>query len=129
MTIKTWGLTIAVAGAVLLIACWFMGARRERFAPEEVNTLASRVMSFRANEARDDADDKDDDDGDEDHDRNVVAVKSEPVDVDGKYGPIAMGLLKNKPDAFQALLDHYGSPNAQDLNALANKLSLSMCAA
>lgn len=122
---------MAVAGAMLLIACWLKGARREHFAPEDVKTLASRVMSFRSNEVNDDPDDKDDkdDDGDEDNDRNVVAMKPEPVEVDGKYGPVAMGLFKNKPDAFQALLDHYGSPNAQDLNALANKLSLAMCAA
>lgn len=122
---------MAVVAAVLLIACWFMGARHERFTPEDVKTLASRVMTFRSNEVGDQPDEKDDndDDGDEDNDRNVVAMKSEPVEVDGKYGPVAMGLLKHKPDAFQALLDHYGSPNAQDLIALANKLSLAMCAA
>lgn len=121
---------MAVAGALLLIACWFMRARSEAFSPEDVRTLAARVMAFRANEAGDDADDKDDDgDGDEDHDRNVVAMTPDKVKVDGKYGPVAMGLLKKKPQAFQALFDYYGSANANDLNELARKLDLAMCAA
>ena len=107
-----------------------MRTRRETFAPEDIKTLAARVMAFRSNEAGDAEDEKDEDDGgDDDGDRNVVADKPEAVQIDGKYGPVAMGMLKHKPDAFQALIDHYGSPNAHDLNALVNKLGASMCVA